>query len=544
MVELKEINLITEENETGEREEIRGNILIASKEELKKINCSLPSPCLKASVVDDNAKKVISLDFKHKFNSEEYHFVLVEEDIKKIEDDIFVSEVRELLNLTNIDNREIDNIIGIFPPITSRLKVGKKGKIQIITAMDLAPFFEDEFQEGFLSYRNSIRWVDFVGFEKEQTGKNLEETLKQIVGEKEGDYAQYDPKERELEKKGYDMDIFRGSLYHDFFTPIYKVDMEKFVELLNDEKEKLEGAKIEESKKLFLEKLLEKLKQFKEKEWRIKIRIDKAGVIYSFLEKELEEKIEIVEYIQEIQNILTDPCFEQIEELKENKKNTEKELKGTTGGSIEDIRKRLYKLDEDVSKLEKASLTLGTEQNFNSYVWALAIYSIYFFLNKYFIERKDRLPFKKMALKLPYKIDHRSKVLSTGQPLVRNIFIVYHLPEDIGGLVIKEKEFLLNLKDHFACHIVPRKNNCPNFISGCFIDEFGNQIYSLGEFVFKFKSGQVIFPSVSLKRIDELSTNDLSSWEGELCLLSDLSGIICHKEFKVFKDGTPGEYSE
>jgi len=53
--------------------------------------------------------------------------------------------------------------------------------------MDLAPFFEDKFQERFLSLRNSKRWVDFIGFEEESEGKNLKQSegknLKQIIEE-------------------------------------------------------------------------------------------------------------------------------------------------------------------------------------------------------------------------------------------------------------------------------------------------------------------------------------------------------------------------
>jgi len=47
MTEIKNVILRIVEKETGKTKENNVNILIASKEELKKYGCSLPLPCLK-----------------------------------------------------------------------------------------------------------------------------------------------------------------------------------------------------------------------------------------------------------------------------------------------------------------------------------------------------------------------------------------------------------------------------------------------------------------------------------------------------------------
>jgi hypothetical protein len=47
-------------------------------------------------------------------------------------------------------------------------------------------------------------------------------TLERAIGADNSTF-EVDPDARDLEKTGYDADIFRGNVYNDYFTPIYKI---------------------------------------------------------------------------------------------------------------------------------------------------------------------------------------------------------------------------------------------------------------------------------------------------------------------------------
>ncbi len=562
----------------GRNETEHTNILVTSEETLRNSGCDLSLlslPCIRQSLFD-RIGEILTV----KIDGYSFKF----DDIKVIDDTSFGQEIEKIPG-SNTD------IGGVFPPKSSEeLFVKEEGKIYITVGMDLQPFFDDDFQKEFQFLRNSKEWVDFIGFKEKffnERSKKEEPTLKSRVEEFKSGYAEWDKEERELEKKGYDMEVFRGSLYNDFFSPIYKIDKDKLSEKLEKEKEK------HKEDKPYMVDFLEKLKNL---EWKIKIRFSRSGLVSLFLEKEIKEGVlvektkegeelkkptKLTDYIQEVSEILKDPYSEEIDLIKEEIKKVEEvidELRSILPPDakslleewqedpqtaleqlqkIENIVKSLLPeerrdnydkiikflkeydtLKDSSNTLETIQIVAGKEQNFDSYLWILSVYATHFFLKEY-IERT-----KNWKLKEPPDISYMKGSHYENQPIVRNYFIIYHLPANIEGLVINEKDkFIFNLKDHFSCP--GRKENCPKVQTKkvCFIKEFGNQFYSLGEFAVIEKEGKIVWPCISLERIEQLSNIDLSSWEGELCLLNGMVGVICYQNYdRVLKFGRYDEY--
>ena len=100
----------------------------------------------------------------------------------------------------------------------------QKATIRVSTSFSLAPFFRKRFEGSFFSIRDSVHWRNYISFDNAGQG-----TLHKAKGKERGESQlfTYDNKEREIEEKGYNADIFRGLPYFEYFTPYYRMGKEE-----------------------------------------------------------------------------------------------------------------------------------------------------------------------------------------------------------------------------------------------------------------------------------------------------------------------------
>ena len=93
-------------------------------------------------------------------------------------------------------------------------------------ANDTAPFFSKAIEEQYLKIRNSQKFHAFLDYDG---GEN---SLKNKI---DSDFFEYSIEERKLEQDGYDFGAFKGTLFSNYFTPIYNIRKDKFKEWIDDE---------------------------------------------------------------------------------------------------------------------------------------------------------------------------------------------------------------------------------------------------------------------------------------------------------------------
>lgn len=419
------------------------------------------------------------------------------------------------------------------------LVIKGEGEIYVTATMDVAPFFNEDIESKFYEVRNSEKYNDFVGFDSPllNRGQNNEYGF---YYDNYRDYCEYDNGERELEKIGYDIEAFRGLIYNDFFTPMYRVKINSLKQMLKKEKERIKGhfksdRAMIDIHILIIDKLIQTIN-----DCNIWIKLSKGGIAYMVFEKKIKNEsgeVSIKDYYIEIQKIMASPFVDKENEMKKN----------LNVGQIFDIGSE--KILTEIMNIRSRRI----EQVFNSYLWALATYSISFFLEKCQLGEwitKEVLSLKKTKnesksfLKLPYEVKYGQTVFTKDSPPVRNYLIAYHLPNDIIG---KENgKEVINLKDYFDC-LYDSKGCDGNGMSeehAGQLEEFGALLHSLLEGSFVKENGTTALPQIISRKAAKIAELDLSSWKGELCLLESEGVVICNPKIKIYVSGKELDYDD
>jgi len=379
----------------------------------------------------------------------------------------------------------------------------KEGRIIMIVSITLSAFFEKKIEGKFFKVRYNKKWCDFVKFNGE-----LHEKI-----EKHGaELLTYDEDERKLEKELYDIEAFRGIVFNDLFTPVYKVKKDA----ISGKIEKIFGKKIMAEHKYEIDKITHMLKVID----HIKIRITQDGLANIIFEKEVNSHptrrfacvgceftkkdnqgfIDLKDIIEQIIDFLSSP----------------------------------YK--QDGTKTEVRNLTEDLKQQIfssNLYLVAIWIISIFLRVKKHCIVEKvvknilnESMKKPDKHLKNPWNVCYKSIASFADEaPPIRNYCVFYYfkgLQGEVDGKTI-------DIKNHFACP--DNINECENDdIKECFIKKFGHSLLSLSESFYTIKNvnmeknkEKMIF---SQKAIEDIAKRNLSRHVGELCLIDSEAVII------------------
>lgn len=369
------------------------------------------------------------------------------------------------------------------------------GKIYFYVAIDIAPFFTYKLEKRFFYGRCSEKFTNLI-----------DNTILEKVRKKEDGYAEYDSDMRAMEKKGYDLQVFRGIIFNDFFTPTYSINAEKLKALLIETKDHIDpktiihvgkvGIPLEIVIKKSHASIIKKIIKIIDGCESIHIKFSYGGIAYMFMEKNIKEKqggTPIDTFNAESKKILESPYNENVldEEIEDQTNDLIKDIKakeskigGELGGLINDVLKGGEKT-KFIKYILKRVKTQKSEQVFNSYLWALSIYSIHFFLKEYGIGREvakilaiypqnTLTPVSPNAtiidyLKSPVEVKYGKKSFTKNSPPSRNYFLAYHFPnnivvkeksgEDPASKVSSGKVTDLYVSEHFDCAFEPEK--CP-----------------------------------------------------------------------------------
>ncbi len=440
------------------------------------------------------------------------------------------------------------------------------GSILITVAIDTAPFFSKAIEEQYLKIRNSQKFHAFLDYDG---GEN---SLKNKI---DSDFFEYSIEERKLEQDGYDFGAFKGTLFSNYFTPIYNIRKDKFKEWIDDEIESAlnilnasndllgnlekeiirlrEEGKGKEHKKqedyekelknnIKLDKMAFLLIDISRSLWgeeegkyveydgvtsypitkirasRISLKFSKAGIAYLFLEVKMSKEAPFNSYSKLVNEIIKNP-----NDLFQKK--------------FEAYKNKVCGLDPNNPRCIYADITLDLmsvlanekkEQVFNKRLWTLSIVSLFYFFEKTpdfkaQLEKivggeckdGDDVDLKDRFL----NVRHRVKPFANLPP-TRNYFIVYHLPssmlaDSVGPDPIFSK--------------VPKREACK---------------YS--ELNFALNS---VYPGESLMQTKEQDESvllglDLSNLKNEHCFISSEVGIIVNDNKRIYFGGANIPYDD
>lgn len=514
------------------------------------------------------------------------------------------------------------------------LFVADGGQIQIVSAIDIAPFFEEKLENKFYSLRNSIEFNKLVRF---NGGLH-----KKIIKDNKVNFCSFDEGTMEMEKMGYDLEIFRGIIYSDYFTPTYKITKSELLEKLKDETDKIERIIEElENKKNELEeeskddkietfklhqRILERLREIFENNWEVSVKISKGGVAYVFLDiaiPETSEKlsrlpvevkfpedlkykihyddsqellifkmvmskeerdtllslsaddsygkaikllfqrsqikkeeagrnrgkgIPLGDFFNKVSELQSSPYLEAKNEIENEIEKINVQISNNVAG-IDELKQNIKDFERRSYELKRISI-LKSEQVFNTYLWAMTIYTINIFFREtgFYSKIKDLIhagyidPNK--ILKKPHEVSY-SLSFTKESPPARNYLVMYHFPSEIIGSVVtkrktNKKKIPKDIKLSQCYDCPPRREDCP-FINKypCLIQEFGSAFISLlynmtedtGD-VQGFKP-----PQLKKRRLERIPVIDQSCWTGELCLVEAEATLISYMPKKVYANG-------
>jgi len=369
-----------------------------------------------------------------------------------------------------------------------------EGNIYIIVSISLSPFFEESIERKFYEVRLSEQWGRYVGF-----GEGKETLLSRIKNEKDGNgFFSYDTDERILEEFGYDIEAFRGVVFNELFTPIYK--LEKDLTYL------IENFLHNIDKDVFY-KVKENLRG-----WKIRIKITKGGLANIFLEKKVDNHKDIKDYAIETMKLMENPW------KSDNTKNLVNNQKSSPRGQI-----------------------------FTSYLDLVAIFITHILLKKYDVSRKVADILKQdfvrneELLKYPLDVRYVSIASFTGDsPPLRNYCVVYYFRGVKGreGIDIHGNEInSIYIEDHFDCPEDPSTCNLRQQ-DKCFIKKYGHSLLLLStchSLLSLSTCSQIEKIRFTQKEVEKIAKRDLARSKGMFCLVESETVIICTpKESVVF----------
>lgn len=382
----------------------------------------------------------------------------------------------------------------------------KEGKIYIVVALPLGPFFKDE--EEFQKLRLTEDWKNYIDY-VEREG-NLIWLLHQ-----NGIFVR-DKEERELEKQCYDIKAFRGITYNEILTPIYRLESSNFNEIFARGIRSISASELGNQKKEFFTDVLRRVQELLTG-WDIKVRITKGGLVNIFFEKDFPNRdYDIKDFADKKRDLMVNPYL---------------------GGRLENLK------------------LLKGEQIFTSYLNAAAIWITYIFLKFCNLDQNlvqgiapitlERITRIVRNLKDPWDVGHKAPHTEEPPrhdipPPLRNYCVTFLL-KDVEGIAWGfDKPLPTGV--HFDCPSDIFR--CEKRRDGCFIRYLGHSLLALSTNTYVYKDGELKRPWFTQKELENFAKRDLSRWRGELCFIDSETILICTSSriVKINKEGQPVEY--
>lgn len=490
----------------------------------------------------------------------------------------------------------------------------KDGRISITGVIDLAPFFTKEIQGEFFQVRDHKKFVEKIVASEDKFHSKKELNKKKKKREIELNKSGLEEEcgweaneanffkngdERVLDKLGYDIGIFRGIVFNDFFTPKYSIHPLDLLEILDKhfvETEfndilrgdaELEAEEIPDKYRADFVKALiafryyaltilkEKLAEEKDR-ISISVKISKAGIGYLFLEMDFregeEEKFDIEEFQSAVRFWLESLGGKWGQELTQEWK---KKWKKKWGAKVEQLSEKELeeKLEEKLEqepdqdsgddfevKYLRSLKLVKTEMAFNSNLWVLAILSLHFFIVEKeiddvvsdIIERKhdgdadvgskstESDGKKSSRLRVPFFAGYYKNEYVDASPPIRNYLVSYVLP-DKHHFIEKKGAKVENgstRKVLESLELEIKTNGSSKETSGiCGARFAGRKFLSLLENSAIAKNPGIGTPEFSHRSINDIVKKDLSDWKDELCLIMSEAVVISKKDVTMLMGG-------
>lgn len=451
------------------------------------------------------------------------------------------------------------------------IKLDGSRRILITAVLDLAPFFEKSIEENFHKVRND---KDFI---------------KAVMNCKDSGPFTKNDEQRDLEKKGYDIGVFRGIIYNDYFTPIYTIGGKKdgkgyvdaFKKSLFDDKRKWgipqkengnsedEALSPEKKKEKVKQKALSSIHDELEEELKylgqgltLSVKISKAGVGYVFIEIDTEEGFPITPesflgYKLFVRKWLESPIGKKLLEMEKQLENEIENL-GEESDQAQNTKQAL----ENTKSLRKEK----TFRTFNSLLWTLAICSLHLFVEKTKIyevvskivdkepeiipeENNDNTKTEKNSdkpptgLKLPREVGYEEGKENDGwNPPIRNYFISYYVPNSFkyttNGCEDSERINLTDVLKNLEIFADKGELSDPELESKVSKVIAGKLVSLLESTSVKEKKNKRFrTPKFSSKNIKGLVEKDFADWEDELCLIMSEATVISNPNITMLMSG-------
>lgn len=457
--------------------------------------------------------------------------------------------------------------------------IAGNGDIHVVVAMDLAPFFIPEIENKFTQIRSSNIIPENVVEEIYRNTQPKESSDKYIYRGKSRRAIQHSKEQRLLENKGYSLGIFRGLIMNDFFTHVFKININKYKKYImyllknRNFKEKttpvvIKGKEIEFKYPNIYQHVLRLILYYLEKQHvqTIEVKISKSGIGYIFIKRRIKLRTEVKtgEYIDSIErcievtnNLLDSPIDNRRITREINARLNRLIKKNNLKGINEKVRKKIVVDLVERFRDEKEHTV------FTSYLWGFALQSMHYFLEKenvgtflanalnkkgHTIAPNQYGAYIKDLILISYSVD--SGVVDA-KP-IHNYHFSYHLPNLIKRRLTGER-----IENAFNCPSqIEQCETKKNDKSKCMLYQVGDKIFTLmeGALVYnkdekikkkiKHSKNQMGKPSILEKELFSNTKNNVASWSSEICLIESEKTFVLNSPGAIAIDGSYLKYNE
>lgn len=401
----------------------------------------------------------------------------------------------------------------------------ESGRISICSCYSLAPFFADAIADKFFAVRTDDRWRRFVDHTDNldlSKGQNL---MQRVKSDRriDGSLAHFemDDGERRKEATGYHSEVFRGILFNDYLTPIYRVSNGYRVlrQLWSDRRlSKLKGT--HERRRALLHMIIGEAAG-RTRDWTIKLKLTKSGLATVFLYLEVDGKADTATYRDRVRGLAATPYD------KEGYKN----------------RRRLLQL-QSLLQDDAQDAVRKDRQLFTSYLHVVSICVIHVFLARFRVHeevekvlgpdivsdkvdangdevsREERASVEREAfyLKSPWAVRYSADAVIGGEtPPLRNYCIAYHL-NDVSGSNGRDVHWLFRHKEFGKQGAELEKK--------AFVETYGDVLISMLNTAYVRSGPDWAVPPFTGKVRDSLFEKDMARWRSGLFYVDSESVLI------------------